>query len=100
MPKCTNCHHRWTWKETLKSSFTLDTGMECPYCGSKQYLTRKSRKRITGFGLIGLLPLVLTAFFDFSLGTLVGLFFLILITLLIFVPRLTVLTGGEEGALY
>ncbi|KAB8138525.1 hypothetical protein F9U64_04435 [Gracilibacillus oryzae] len=44
MPVCQICHKTWSWKQTIKKSFTLDTGMNCPYCGEKQYVTTKTRK--------------------------------------------------------
>lgn len=81
MPTCKNCHNKWSWKQTFKESFTLIGGMTCPYCGKKQYLTARMRKRSTIipfiiisqimlgnllfgpsyvalFSLLGLLPLV------------------------------------------
>jgi CXXC-20-CXXC protein len=82
MPTCQNCHHKWSWKQTFKKSFTLIGGMTCPYCDEKQYLTARMRKRSTiipfimvalimlgnhfigpsyvaVFALLGLLPLVI-----------------------------------------
>ena len=47
MPACQNCHSQWSWKETFKRSFVLIGGMTCPYCGEKQYLTARMRKRST-----------------------------------------------------
>jgi CXXC-20-CXXC protein len=40
MPSCQKCDQKWSWKQTLKKSFTLDTGMICPYCKKKQYITK------------------------------------------------------------
>lgn len=45
MPICQNCHQQWKWKQTVKKMFTLDTGMICPYCGKKQFLTSEAKKR-------------------------------------------------------
>ncbi|MGM0896539.1 MAG: TIGR04104 family putative zinc finger protein [Bacillota bacterium] len=57
MPICHNCHKQWSWKQTVKKMFTLDTGMICPYCGKKQFLTTQSKKRA---GLVNFLtPLVM-----------------------------------------
>lgn len=44
MPICQNCHKQWSWKQTVKKMFTLDTGMICPNCGKKQLLTTQSKK--------------------------------------------------------
>ncbi|HLR52140.1 MAG TPA: TIGR04104 family putative zinc finger protein [Candidatus Avamphibacillus sp.] len=43
MPTCQNCKSKWSWKQTFKKSFTLDTAMTCPYCGEKQYVTSRTR---------------------------------------------------------
>ncbi|MBY7143978.1 hypothetical protein KFZ56_13175 [Virgibacillus sp. NKC19-3] len=47
MPTCQNCHHKWSWKQTFKKSFTLGGGMTCPYCEEKQYITPRTRTRST-----------------------------------------------------
>ncbi|MFC4403901.1 TIGR04104 family putative zinc finger protein [Gracilibacillus xinjiangensis] len=52
MPTCQKCKHQWTWKETVKKSFTLDSGMTCPNCNKTQYLTKKSKKKA---GLLNLM---------------------------------------------
>jgi CXXC-20-CXXC protein len=79
MPRCQNCNHQWSWETTVRKSFTLGVGMECPNCGTRQYLTKKSRKKT---GIINIFPapiLILTAlFFDLEITTMlvfaVGLF--------------------------
>ena len=43
MPTCQNCDQKWGWNQTLRISFTLDTGMICPYCEKKQYTTKSTR---------------------------------------------------------
>ncbi|WP_235793815.1 TIGR04104 family putative zinc finger protein [Virgibacillus salidurans] len=45
MPIFQNCEHKWSWKQTCKRYFTLDTGMTCPYCAEKQYVTSRTRKK-------------------------------------------------------
>ncbi|WP_188456024.1 TIGR04104 family putative zinc finger protein [Virgibacillus oceani] len=76
MPTCQNCNQRWRWKQTVKKSFTLDTGMKCPHCGEKQYPTSKSRKRSGLCTFILPLTLLLPIVFDISalagLGILLG----------------------------
>jgi CXXC-20-CXXC protein len=52
MPTCQNCDQKWGWKQTLKKSFTLDTGMICPYCEKKQYTTKKVDKYIPNINMI------------------------------------------------
>ena len=43
MPTCQNCDRKWSWKQTFRKSFTLDSGMTCPYCQKRQYLTKGTR---------------------------------------------------------
>lgn len=57
MPTCQNCSRKWSWKQTLKKSFNLDTGMICPYCEKKQEVTKGTR--------------LITALFTFIVLTLV-----------------------------
>lgn len=46
MPKCNGCRRKWSWFETIKSSFVLNgLDMKCPYCKKRQYLTAKSKKK-------------------------------------------------------
>ncbi|TQS75187.1 hypothetical protein DX933_07545 [Ornithinibacillus gellani] len=46
MPVCENCHRKWSWKQTIRKTTTLDPAMSCPYCGEKQYQTQKSKTKI------------------------------------------------------
>lgn len=43
MPAYQKCGRKWTWKQTLKKFFTLDHGMTCPYCKTKQYTAKAAR---------------------------------------------------------
>lgn len=52
MPECQNCHETWNWKQTFKRLFTLDGGMECPYCHEYQYQTSTFRKRSALFTIL------------------------------------------------
>ena len=96
MPKCTNCHNQWTWGQTLKVWFTLDTGMICPYCGQKQFSTKKSRNRINLMGFLVTSPLLLQLFFDLSAFILIVLFLVIPVLLVASVPYQIVLTDRDE----
>jgi len=82
MPTCANCHSKWSWKQTVKKMFTLDTGMNCPYCGERQYQTGKSKKKAGILNFFVLLPLLLNIFFDIPAAILLSsfpvLFFLIM----------------------
>src|SRR5699024_12814691 len=47
MSTCQNCNNKWSWKQTFKKSSISFGGMTCPYCGKKQYQTKRSGKSIT-----------------------------------------------------
>ncbi|OZU87113.1 hypothetical protein CIL03_18170 [Virgibacillus indicus] len=71
MPTCQNCSHIWTWKETVKKSFTLDTGMNCPNCWKKQYVTSRSRKKTAMFSFLAPALLLMNLFFGSSVVILI-----------------------------
>ena len=79
MPICQNCNHHWSWKQTIKKMFTLDTGMNCPSCGNKQFLTSKSKKRSNVLIFLAPFIMLLNILFDMpgpiTLGLLVLAFF-------------------------
>src|SRR5699024_5244459 len=79
MPICENCHNEWTWKETFKRSFTLDSKMRCPYCDKDQYITQKSKLKTFFFNMIVLLPLVLNLIFNIPGVILLSLFIILFI---------------------
>ena len=54
MPTCQNCNKKWSWKQTFKKSFTMASGMACPYCNKKQYVTFGTSIRTTMFTFVGL----------------------------------------------
>lgn len=82
MPICQNCNHQWSWSETIKKMFTLDTGMFCPSCKKKQYHTKSSQKRSALLPfltpVIMLFSILLNIPTTISLALLVISFFLIL----------------------
>ena len=67
MPTCQNCDNKWSWKQTFKKSFTLGTGMTCPFCGVKQYITPRSRKKSSLVAFIAPILLLSNLFFGPSL---------------------------------
>ncbi|WP_404451922.1 hypothetical protein LG329_16465 [Virgibacillus necropolis] len=66
MATCQNCGKEWSWKQSVKQSFTLDTGMKCPHCDRKQYLTTKARKRSSIIYFTPSLLLLFLLVFDIS----------------------------------
>lgn len=54
LPVCEGCNEQWSFLVSLKSYSKMNRGMTCPYCGSKQYVSRNARKRM---GLFSFLPI-------------------------------------------
>uniref|UniRef100_UPI00403F128B TIGR04104 family putative zinc finger protein n=1 Tax=Oceanobacillus sp. FSL K6-3682 TaxID=2921503 RepID=UPI00403F128B len=95
MPTCQHCQHKWTWKQTMKSTTTIDTAYICPYCEEKQYATKKSRTKFYFLTFIPLIALLLNLFnipiwFIFSWLILGG------IAVLSLFPAVLKLTNKEE----
>lgn len=96
MPICKNCHNKWSWGQTFKRMFTLDTGMNCPYCEEKQYQTRKSKKKTGVLNFLVPLPLLLNLLFDFPPGILLSSFPILFFLIMSLHPFLIHLSNREE----
>ncbi|AXI00938.1 hypothetical protein DV702_15205 [Sporosarcina sp. PTS2304] len=96
MPNCENCHSKWSWKQTIKKTFTLDPAMTCPYCGERQYQTQKSKTINAFLTPIVLLPLLLKIFFDIPGAILLSLFPTLFVIVLLIYPFLIKLSSKEE----
>ncbi|SRR5690554_521888 len=83
MPICQSCHQKWTYKDAVKKSLTLDTAMICPYCNEKQFPTPRTQKLNT---IVLFIPPLLL-FINFLIGPSV----VILILLLSLIPILPLL---------
>src|SRR5690625_2881981 len=67
MPICTKCNNKWSWKQTFKKMMTMRSKMLCPFCGEKQYQSRKSRIIAPFLNLIIILPpFLIKTLFDVS----------------------------------
>ena len=67
MPTCQNCNQKWSWKQTYKKSFTMSTGMICPYCDKEQYVTTDTSIKTTLFTFIIMSVMLFgSLFFGFS----------------------------------
>ncbi|NYF26336.1 TIGR04104 family putative zinc finger protein [Sporosarcina sp. JAI121] len=53
MPNCESCGRKWNWKNTFIKFLRFGSGIECLYCGEKQFVAPESRKRV---GLISISP--------------------------------------------
>jgi len=96
LPTCENCGYTWTWKESIRKAFTLNPGMKCPNCEEKQYVTKKSRMRVSLLTPIVLLPLVLNMFFDIHGVVLLSLFPILFVFIMSLHPFLMKLSSKEE----
>ncbi|MFD1065116.1 TIGR04104 family putative zinc finger protein [Oceanobacillus locisalsi] len=95
MPTCQHCHQKWTWKQTMKRTATIDTAYICPYCGEKQYATKKSNIQ---FSLLMLIPLagMLLNFFNISPWFIFSWLILGSIAIFSLFPAVLKLTSTEE----
>jgi CXXC-20-CXXC protein len=96
MPTCQHCKNAWTWKQAMRKAFTLGPEMECPYCGEKQYLTRKSRKKQSMLGVIGPIFIMIPIIFDLTLVMLFGIFAIATLVMLSSIPFFMELASEEE----
>ncbi|WP_163970420.1 TIGR04104 family putative zinc finger protein [Oceanobacillus halotolerans] len=96
MPTCRNCGKEWSWKQSFKKMFTLDTAMECPYCDRKQYLTTKARKRNSLLPFLAPLIMLLSILFDIPPSITLGMLLVTFLFIMGFSPLLMELSNEEE----
>lgn len=96
MPTCQNCHNKWSWKETIKKTTTLNPEMICPYCGEKQFQTQKSKGKIAMLTPIVLLPLLIQIFFDVPGVILFSLFPILFVLVIVLYPFFVDLSSEEK----
>ena len=95
MPTCQKCKQRWSWTQAFKQSFSF-SGMTCPHCKEKQYMSAAYRKRSSIYAAIVLIPLLINIFFDLSITLAVLLASLIGPLVLGINPFLMELSNEEE----
>ena len=96
MPICEKCNHRWSWKQTIKKISKLYSEMTCPYCGEKQYQTKRSKTKAPFLSLIVLLPLLIQAFFDVPVAILLSLIPALAVITFLLYPFLVEVSNKEE----
>ncbi|WP_188634358.1 TIGR04104 family putative zinc finger protein [Lentibacillus kapialis] len=96
MPTCENCNNKWSWKQTIKKTFTLDPAMTCPYCGEKQYETQKSRMKNSALNFVIPLLLLLNIFIDIPGFLLLSLFPVLFIVVMSLHPFFVKISSKEE----
>lgn len=85
MPVCSNCKNEWSWVTSMKVGLKFQRGVECEFCGEKQFQTQTSMRKASLCNMAPLLILPLIIFFDFSVVlTFVCLLVLQLIVLTLF----------------
>jgi len=97
MPTCQNCHQKWTWKQTVKKSFTLDTAMSCPHCAEKQYVTSRARKRSALITMIIPFLIFIPYFFDINIITAISIYIAAGIGIMLIYPFIVELSSQEEA---
>lgn len=98
MPTCQNCKKEWSWKQTFKKMFTLDTAMECPHCGKKQYYSKRARKK--SVVLILSIPfIILFNLLDISPYLFGGIYIIYSLSIMVVFPFLIELSNEEEPLL-
>lgn len=97
MPRCSNCENKWTWGTTIRKSFTLGEGMECPICGKTQYLTKNSRKKM---GFMNFFPPAILLgsawLFELEIISVLAIAFLLFAIFITIYPQMTELTNENE----
>ncbi|MDS9473222.1 TIGR04104 family putative zinc finger protein [Sporosarcina pasteurii] len=96
MPVCENCKSKWSWKQTIKKTTTLNPAMACPNCREKQYQTQSSKNKVSLLTAIVLLPLLLRSFFDIPKIVLLSSIPLLAVIVLLLFPFLVKLSSEEE----
>jgi len=97
MPTCQHCNQKWTWKQTFKKSFTLDTAMLCPYCGEKQFVTARARKRSALITMTIPLLIFIPYFFDISIPAAISIYLAAGAGIMLIHPFFVELSSQEEA---
>lgn len=97
MPICKKCNNKWSFKQTINKTTTLDSEMICPYCGKKQYQSKKSKVVGAFLSLIILLPLLIQPFFNIPVTVLLSLIPVLVIIIFFVYPFTVKLSNREES---
>ncbi|WP_167261533.1 TIGR04104 family putative zinc finger protein [Alkalibacillus almallahensis] len=66
MPTCQRCFETWTFKDTMKRAFVLDTRLTCPYCDGTQFISKETHRRFGVAGSFVPIPMLLPLLFNIS----------------------------------
>mgnify|MGYP003482501579 FL=1 len=54
MPSCQTCNHKWSFIDTFKIGLQSN-GKKCPNCAEEQYISKKSRTKISIMTLVAVM---------------------------------------------
>lgn len=54
VPNCQACNHKWSFIDTFKIGLKSN-GKKCPNCGEEQYISKKSRTKISIMTLVAVM---------------------------------------------
>lgn len=96
MPTCQKCGKDWSWQQTFKKMFTLNTAIDCPQCGQKQYYSKKARKKTVVVSFLSLF-LIFLRLFNISAYQIIGIYLAYFIIVMVLLPFLMELSNEEEA---
>lgn len=97
MPICQKCRHKWSFKQSIRTMFTLRMKMKCPICGETQYLSAKSRKRLSFISLPIMAVWVLLASFQVPLSVQIVYVVIAVLGIFLLMPIFYELSNEEEA---
>lgn len=96
MPTCQSCGTKWSWKQTIKKSFTFHSALECPYCSKKQYWTTKSRRKVSFSTMIIPFFIIVPSLITISRLLILSMLICLSLFILSMIPFIMELTDEEE----
>ncbi|WP_425383139.1 TIGR04104 family putative zinc finger protein [Rossellomorea oryzaecorticis] len=96
MPECQNCGYIWTWKETFIKMFTFRQKLNCPSCEKFQYLTKRSRNKVSLFVMSPFLIWIPLVSINMPIQTILTAGLITYVLVLMSMPYLYKLSNKEE----
>lgn len=67
MTRCTECQTEWTFKQKSGMYKSLSSSKECPYCGTDQYVSLKSKRQGSMLNFLVIIAIIGPVFFNVPL---------------------------------
>lgn len=64
MARCTECQTEWTFKDKARMYKTLHSTRDCPYCGTQQFVTLKSKRQGSMLTFLIIFAMFIPIFFN------------------------------------